>query len=93
MTDRRSFIKKTGFAAAAITIVPRSVLGGSGHKAPSDKLNIAGIGIGGKGHPNLKGMATENIVALCDVDWKYSEPCFRDFPSAKKYWVGRCLMN
>ena len=37
---RRSFIGKTSLAAAAITIVPRHVLGGQGHKAPSDTLNI-----------------------------------------------------
>ena len=43
---------------------PSKVMSGFGYKAPSDKLNIAGVGIGGKGHTNLHGMATENIVAL-----------------------------
>ena len=83
--SRRDFLKKTGMATAAFTILPNSVISGLGRKAPSDKLNIAGIGIGGKGHTNLKGMATENIVGLCDVDWKYSDMCFRDFPGAKRY--------
>ena len=46
---RRSFIGKTSLAAAAITIVQRHVLGGQGYKAPSDTLNVACIGIGGKG--------------------------------------------
>jgi hypothetical protein len=78
---------------AGITIMPNHVISGLGHKAPSDKLNIAGVGIGGKGHVNLKGMATENIVGLCDVDWKYADQCFKDFPGAKKYWDWRKMFD
>lgn len=85
MTDRRKFIKQSGAALAAFTIVPSNVVAGLGYKAPSDKLNIAGIGIGGMGRTNLKNMNSENIVALCDVDWKYAERCFKDYPKAKKY--------
>jgi len=91
--SRREFLKKSAFAATALTILPKNVISGLGYKAPSDKLNIAGIGIGGKGHPNLKGMATENIVALCDVDWKYAETCFKEFPNAKRYWDWRKLFD
>ena len=70
--SRRSFIKDTGAVAAGLTILPSSVVSGFGHKAPSDKLNIAVVGIGGMGNSNLKAVApTENIVALCDVDWGY----------------------
>ena len=71
---RRSFLQKGTAAAAALTIVPSAVLGKThGHIAPTDKLNIAGVGIGGMGNANLKNMeTTENIVALCDIDWKYS---------------------
>jgi predicted dehydrogenase len=83
--SRRNFIRKSAIASAAITILPSHVISGLGHRAPSDKLNIAGIGIGGKGHPNLVGMATENIVGLCDVDRKYADPCFKEFPKAKQY--------
>jgi predicted dehydrogenase len=83
--SRRGFIKKSAAAAAGITVVPSLAVSGLGHRAPSDKLNIAGIGIGGKGHPNLVGMNTENIVALCDVDWKYAEKSFNEFPKAKRY--------
>ncbi|HKL71781.1 MAG TPA: Gfo/Idh/MocA family oxidoreductase, partial [Marinilabiliaceae bacterium] len=69
-----------------LTIVPSSVLGKSfGHTAPSDKLNIAGVGVGGKGFSVLKSLESENIVALADVDWKYSKPTFDYFPNAKKY--------
>ena len=82
--SRRDFLKKAGFLTAGITILPNKVVSGLGHKAPSDKMNIVGIGIGGKGHINLNGMDTENIIGLCDVDWKYADACFRQFPNAKK---------
>ncbi|WP_372933127.1 twin-arginine translocation signal domain-containing protein, partial [Mariniphaga sediminis] len=46
--NRRNFVKKTALAGAAFTVVPGSVLGkAAGHVSPSDKLNIAGVGIGG----------------------------------------------
>ena len=80
---RRDFLKKAGLVSAGISILPNHVISGLGHKAPSDKLNIAGVGIGGKGHVNLKGMATENIIGLCDVDWKYADLCFKEFPGSK----------
>src|SRR5580704_12711675 len=69
--SRRSFIAKAATTAAAITIVPRPVLG-RGFVPPSDKLNIAGIGVGGMGRANLVNLSSENIVALCDVDWGYA---------------------
>lgn len=83
--NRRDFLKTGGLLAAGLTIIPSSVVSGLGYKAPSDKLNIAGIGVGGKGHPNLVGMNTENITGLCDVDWKYADGCFKEFPTAKRY--------
>lgn len=92
---RRSFLQRGTAAAAALTIVPSSVLGKShGHIAPTDKLNIAGVGIGGMGNGNLKNMEnTENIVALCDVDWKYAKPVFDRHPQAKKYWDYRKMYD
>ncbi len=67
--SRRSFVSGASAAtAAAFTIVPRRVLGGPGYKAPSDKLNIACIGVGGKGRSDTRAAMGENIVALCDVD-------------------------
>ncbi|MCX6303005.1 MAG: Gfo/Idh/MocA family oxidoreductase [Bacteroidia bacterium] len=93
IASRRDFIKKSATISAGLTILPGSVISGLGHKAPSDKLNIAGVGIGGKGHPNIGAMASENIVALCDVDWKYAESCFKDFPNAKRYWDWRRMFD
>lgn len=83
--SRRKFITRTATVAAGITIVPRHVLGGVGYTAPSDTLNIAGIGVGGMGRANLREMPGQNIVALCDVDWKYAQRAFDDYPKAKKF--------
>lgn len=68
---RRKFLSQTASTAAALTILPRHVLG-RGFIAPSDTLNIAGIGVGGMGRANLINLASQNIVALCDVDWGYA---------------------
>ena len=83
---RRSFLQRGAAAAAALTIVPGSVLGKShGYVAPTDKLNIAAVGIGGMGHANINAVkGSENIVALCDVDWKYAKGVFDEHPNAKK---------
>jgi len=92
--SRRSFLQKGTVAAAALTIVPKTVLGKShGYTAPTDKLNIAGVGIGGMGNANLRNMQTENIVALCDVDWKYSKGVFDKYAQAKKYWDYRKMYD
>ena len=68
--DRRGFLKKSAFVAAAFTIVPRHVLGGSGYLAPSDELTKAIIGCGGIGQGNHLGREGR-LVALCDVDAKH----------------------
>lgn len=84
--SRRKFIASTSAGIAGATILPSHVIAGLGHKPPSDKLNIAGIGVGGKGFTNLKFMETENIVALCDVDWDYAgKNAFPRWYRAKQY--------
>jgi len=85
--SRREFIKNTSVAAAGFMIVPRHVLG-RGFVAPSDKLNIAGIGAGGKGENDLAEMAKSpnvNIVALVDVDDRQAVKSRERFPKAKYY--------
>jgi len=83
--NRRDFLASTAVAAAAFTIVPRYVLGGPGYTPPSEKLNIAGIGVGGRGASDIKAVSSENIVALCDVDDKRAGETFTRYPKAKKY--------
>src|SRR5690554_3755198 len=92
--SRRRFLETGAIAAAGLTVVPSSVLGKSmGYTAPSDKLNIAGVGVGNMGFANLKNLESQNIVGLCDVDWKYSQRVFDYFPKAKKYYDYRKMFD
>lgn len=86
-TSRRTFIRQAAVAGAGFVIVPRHVLG-RGYVAPSDKLNIAGIGAGGKGESDLAEFAKSpnvNIVALCDVDDRAAAKSRERFPKANYY--------
>ena len=91
---RRKFLGNSAAVAAGMTVIPAHVMGKTfGRTAPSDKLNIAGIGVGGMGRRNLSNMKTENIVALCDVDWQYAEKTFNDYPNAKRYKDWRVMFD
>lgn len=96
--QRRKFLKK-GAAASSIFIVPRHVLGGVDHIAPSDQLNIAGIGVGGKGRSDLEnawGKGQARVAALCDVDSKGNNGVTRSikrFSEAKFYSDFRVLFD
>lgn len=87
-SSRRTFIKQ-GAIASSIFIVPRHVLGGVGFTAPSDQLNIAAIGAGGKGRSDIRNASVggrERVVALCDVDFSGSaKASVEAFPKAKLY--------
>ena len=61
--------------------------------APSDKLNVVGIGVGGQGGGDISQMAEENIVALCDVDWERAARTFAKFPDAKRYRDFRIMLD
>jgi predicted dehydrogenase len=89
---RRDFVGSAA-AVAAFTIVRRKVLGGPRHIPPSEKLNIAGVGIGGRGAGDLHECGSENIVALCDVDDKYAARVFKKYPNAKKYHDFRRMLD
>ncbi len=92
--NRRNFVKGAsalvaGAATGVFSIVPRHVLG-KGFVAPSDKLNIAGVGVGGKGFSDINNAfnkGANNIVALCDVDWGNArvKENFGKHPDAKHY--------
>src|SRR5437773_510505 len=56
-----------------------------GYKSPNEKLNIASIGAGGKASSDIDGCASENIVALCDVDEKHAAETFKEYEKAAKY--------
>ena len=93
--NRRDFLKTAAAVSAApavLSIVPRHVLG-LGQTPPSDKLNVAGIGIGGKGADDLHELETENIVALCDVDPNYAAETIAKYPTAKFYTDYRVMLE
>jgi predicted dehydrogenase len=86
--------RRTALAAAAFSIVPRHVIGATGtRKAPSDQLNLAGIGVGGVGSTYLEKLETENIVALCDVDPDYAAKKLAKYPKATVYRDFRVLLE
>ncbi len=84
--DRRAFVKRGAAAGvAAALVLPRHVLGGPRTIPPSEKMNVAGIGVGGMGAANLANLESENIVALCDVDLSYAARTIKKYPKAKVY--------
>ena len=88
--SRRSFMGAAASTAFAFNIVPSRVLG---RNAPSNKLNIAVIGVGGRGGANLRGVESENIVALCDVDMERAKNGINRNPQAKVYRDFRVMLD
>ena len=85
--SRRYFIMGTAAIAAGCASVKKpSVYAPPRRVSANDKLNIAGVGVGGKGESDVEGASQgNNIVALCDVDWKKADKSFKKFPNAKQY--------
>ncbi len=82
--SRREFLGTTA-AAGAFTILPSGIISRAGRLAPSDKLNVACIGVGGQGWSDVRGMSSENIYAMCDVDDRSADRAYKAFPNAKRY--------
>lgn len=86
-SSRRDFIKNTAIVSAGFFIVPRHVLG-RGYTAPSDRLIVAGIGVGGKGESDIMNFyksGKADIAFLCDVDDRRAANSIKNFPKAKYY--------
>ena len=92
--SRRNFIRNASIVSSGFFIVPRHVLG-KGFISPSDKLNIAAVGAGGKGTSDILNAwdnGKNNVVALCDVDWVQASKSITKFPDAQKHrqqWIHR----
>jgi len=85
--SRRNFIRNSAAAVAGFYILPRHVLG-RGFVAPSDKLVVAGIGVGGKGTSDIDNFfksGKAEIGALVDVDDRQAAPMWKKYPNAKRY--------
>jgi len=76
--SRRDFLGLAGTSTIGFAIVPRHALGGRGYQAPSDTLNLAIVGAGGRGASVMSHLLNENIVAICDVDWNRVDQSMRD---------------
>ncbi len=84
LLTRRAFIA-SGAAITAASVVPRHVLGGPGQTPPSEKLNIAAVGVGGMGTGDIRSVTSENVVALCDVDERALQNNAKTFPKARLF--------
>ena len=88
---RRAFVRNVALAGGGLIILsdPRSVRG----VPANEKLNIAGIGVAGRGGDDIQGVASENLVALCDVDDAHAAKTFEKFPAAKRYKDFRRMLD
>src|SRR5436189_3087380 len=87
---RRQFAKRSVIATAALAfpfVARRNVLGAN------NRLNIAGIGVGGKGASDIENVDNENIYALCDVDEVNAAGSFRKYPQAKRFKDFRVMLE
>ena len=85
---RRGFLGAAALGGAGL-VMPGRTWGAS----PNEKLNLAIIGAGGRGGANLSEVASQNIVALCDVDERRAADAFNKYPKAKKYHDFRRLLD
>ena len=89
---RRTFLKTASTTGLAVAATPNLLLGAA-KESPNEKLNMGIIGSGGRGSANLRGVASENIVALCDVNVQTLEAVHKKYPKAKKYTDWRKMMD
>ena len=88
--NRRDLLKSAG-SAVGLTILESGAL--RGRSAPSDKLNVALIGVWGRGTAHYDSLRNENVVALCDVNDLRTKEALAIFPKAKTYWDWRRVLD
>ena len=93
--QRRDFLKTLALGTSAVTIVPRHVLGGPGLIAPSDRIRVASIGVGGMGGGDVGVISRlgAEIIALCDVDQVRGAGSFNAFAKARRYKDFRIMLD
>ncbi len=89
--NRRDLLKTAAAPAAGLTILRSGIL--RGQTAPSNRLNIALIGVWGRGTAHYATLKNENVVAICDVNELRTKEALQIFPKAKTYWDWRRLMD
>ncbi len=99
--SRRDFLRRSAAAAAGVGVASRAVdafaerwfNGKATLVDPGRKMNIACVGIGGKGRSDVRGVSSENIVALCDVDSNQGKATVKKYPKAKRYTDFRKMLQ
>lgn len=95
--SRRDFIQRALAAGTAVAVAPRLAVAaptaGRAPRSANDKLDLAVVGVGGRGHDNLMGVASENVVALCDIDQERLDKAAGEFPKAKLFRDFRKLLD
>ncbi len=93
--NRRRFLRGVGGATALFYIAPRTLSRAGEAVSANEKINVAGIGVGGQGGSDIAAIAGEgqNIVALCDVDSKYGGKTFAKYPGAKQFTDYRVMLD
>ena len=91
LTTRRHFLRSASALSASALAFPAVLR--AGVIGSDQKVNIAGIGVGGKGESDIADCAGENVIALCDVDEANAAASFKKFPDAKRYKDYRKLLD
>ena len=86
--SRRSFLKSTAAATSGLLFIPGCI-----SNSPNNRLNIAVIGVGGRGKANWTKVPRENIVAMCDVDDNRAAAGYNMFPKARKFKDFRVMFD
>src|SRR4051794_38107745 len=82
--SRRRLLQQSAFAASSLFAAPALISA----QSPNEKLNLAFIGVGGRGGANLKtiaGSGTDRVVAICDVNARNLGKAAEQFPNARTY--------
>src|SRR5688572_9245956 len=93
-TSRRRFLQTTAAAGGALAFGVHSwPVRADESQSPNEKLNIAAIGTYNRAQGNIDGVASQNIVALCDIDEQFLARAAERFPKAKRYADFRVLLD
>ena len=93
--NRRQFLRGATAGVALFHMLPGRIMAGVKTLSPNEKLNVAGIGIGGQGGGDIDAVAGEgsNLVALCDVDENYAAKKFAQYPKARQFKDFRVIFD
>lgn len=90
--SRRSFLRTTALASSAIAF-PAIVRGADGGTPPTDRLNVAIVGVGGQGRSSVGSFKGENLVAFCDVDDRRATQTYQEFPDVPRFKDYRVMLD